>query len=712
MAFLRLFKFLLRFGVVNCLPPFCEPHFRLCCLLFFFGKSKEQGTSALFNLTFSLSFFHVSFIIAGREAPYIWLYIRFTSTSNLMKFKSLLSLLLPFFFLSCTLMAQEKQVITQADQLPRYTYELPITDAWALINEDLHLKPLAGAVKADLHKLLREYDIRDNSTLESIHQALLTLALYEADYPTALGEITRIRQLAEKPADKYLSGNLTTAYIQAIEETGAQSGPKMAAVFRERLAASLAAMPYEVIREHVEAAKGSIDMLSTQVVESSIKGQFQPVLDKMGKTVPMQIVTSLIQTRATLSIQLPLKAEIKAVYTALYDANKDDSQPVNIWQDRDFELPASTELATVVIGVWDTGVDMEVLPENNRFINAAETIDGKDNDGNGFVDDRSGIAFDQEIYRNPSILLQEKNLSHDIATLQRWTKGSMDMQAGIDSEEATELKQAIAALTPESYAAFSEDLGFYGVFAHGTHVAGIAAAGNPQAQILAARMEYSTATVPPAPTREKSLRTAQMFRDMVAYFQAHDVRVVNMSWRYGKSAYEGLLAANGIGEDAEERKKIAGELFEIEKTALYEAMAAAPEILFVAGSGNENNDANFEAYIPASLDLPNLITIGAVDSEGKRTSFTTEGASVVAYANGYEVESFVPGGARIKFSGTSMASPQVANLAAKLLSADPTLSVAQLRTLILDGCETSEEGIPLIHPKRSLQMLMEQASAK
>ena len=43
-------------------------------------------------------------------------------------------------------------------------------------------------------------------------------------------------------------------------------------------------------------------------------------------------------------------------------------------------------------------------------------------------------------------------------------------------------------------------------------------------------------------------------------------------------------------------------------------------------------------------------------------------------ANGYQVESFYPGGALIRESGTSMASPAVANLAAKLFALDPKLT--------------------------------------
>jgi subtilisin family serine protease len=40
------------------------------------------------------------------------------------------------------------------------------------------------------------------------------------------------------------------------------------------------------------------------------------------------------------------------------------------------------------------------------------------------------------------------------------------------------------------------------------------------------------------------------------------------------------------------------------------------------------------------------------------------------------VESVIPSGAKVKMTGTSMAAPQVTNLAAKLLAIDPRLSPA------------------------------------
>jgi subtilisin family serine protease len=165
-----------------------------------------------------------------------------------------------------------------------------------------------------------------------------------------------------------------------------------------------------------------------------------------------------------------------------------------------------------------------------------------------------------------------------------------------------------------------------------------------------------------------------------------------------------MLAWHIVGATPDERKQLARRLFAIERDALREAIASAPEILFIAGSGNEDNSADFEEYIPAGLQLPNLLTVGAVDRAGEETSFSTFGKTVVLHANGFEVESLLPGGDRIKFSGTSMASPQVANAVAKLFALKPTLTVAQVREALLKGAERNGR-VNLVNPRRSAELL-------
>jgi len=102
-----------------------------------------------------------------------------------------------------------------------------------------------------------------------------------------------------------------------------------------------------------------------------------------------------------------------------------------------------------------------------------------------------------------------------------------------------------------------------------------------------------------------------------------------------------------------------------------------------------------------------LMTVGAVDQAGDETSFTSFGETVDVYANGFEVDSYIPGGDRMKFSGTSMSSPNVVNLAAKLLAVNPDLKPADLMRLIEEGSDPRDNGrYSLINPKTSFKMMM------
>ena len=98
-----------------------------------------------------------------------------------------------------------------------------------------------------------------------------------------------------------------------------------------------------------------------------------------------------------------------------------------------------------------------------------------------------------------------------------------------------------------------------------------------------------------------------------------------------------------------------------------------------------------------------MITVGAVDKAGDEASFTSYGPTVVVHANGYQVDSVIPGGERLAESGTSMASPQVTNLAAKILAVNPKLTPPQVIAIIRDTAEKTADGRrTLINPKKAL----------
>jgi subtilisin family serine protease len=177
-----------------------------------------------------------------------------------------------------------------------------------------------------------------------------------------------------------------------------------------------------------------------------------------------------------------------------------------------------------------------------------------------------------------------------------------------------------------------------------------------------------------------------------------------MSWVGSVKVNEEQLELCNICVGLDEPKKIARDYYEIQKDELTKAFASAPDILFVTAAGNSNEDASFVEDIPAGIALPNLMTVGAVDKAGDEASFTSYGPTVVVHANGYQVESVIPGGDKLAESGTSMASPQVANLAAKVLAVNPKLKPAQVIRLIRDTADKTADGRrTLINPKKAVE---------
>jgi subtilisin family serine protease len=198
-------------------------------------------------------------------------------------------------------------------------------------------------------------------------------------------------------------------------------------------------------------------------------------------------------------------------------------------------------------------------------------------------------------------------------------------------------------------------------------------------------------------------RWASSMKDFVDFFKRQKVKVINMSWGYTVKQIENSLETCGIGKDVEERRKTAREYFEVIKGALKESMASAPDILFVSAAGNSDSDSSFGEMIPSSFKLPNLLTAGAVDKAGDEAPFTSYGPTVSVHANGYEVESYLPGGDRMKLSGTSMASPNVANLAAKIIAVNPKLKPEQVIDIIRKTADKTPDGRRnLINPKKAI----------
>ncbi|WP_160724103.1 S8 family serine peptidase [Bacillus sp. USDA818B3_A] len=119
--------------------------------------------------------------------------------------------------------------------------------------------------------------------------------------------------------------------------------------------------------------------------------------------------------------------------------------------------------------------------------------------------------------------------------------------------------------------------------------------------------------------------------------------------------------------------------------------------LFVAAAGNDgvNNDYSVLANYPSSYDLPNILAVASIDSDGYRSYFSNYGATTVdVAAPGEEIYSTAPYGYSNNYStayqfmsGTSMATPHVTGSAALVLASHPTYTAAQIKQSLMDNAK-------------------------
>jgi len=206
---------------------------------------------------------------------------------------------------------------------------------------------------------------------------------------------------------------------------------------------------------------------------------------------------------------------------------------------------------------------------------------------------------------------------------------------------------------------------------HGTHVSGIIAAksgngigmdgiaGNGYVKIMSVR------TVPNGDERDKDVANA------IRYAADNGAKILNMSF---------------------------GKAYSPDKQIVWDAFKYAEKkgLLLIKAAGNENVNIDDEIHFPTVYDnkgaevSKNVITVGAntMDNNNLRASFSNFGKkSVDVFAPGNEIYSTVPNkdGEYKNESGTSMASPVVAGVAALVWAHYPKLTATDIKQILLES---------------------------
>ena len=262
-----------------------------------------------------------------------------------------------------------------------------------------------------------------------------------------------------------------------------------------------------------------------------------------------------------------------------------------------------------------------------------------------------GAAEAQEIVPNDTLYSKYQWNLPQIATERGWnlSKGSQDVivavvDTGVELDHPDlkgRLVEGFNVVDPSSPP--NDDVG------HGTHVAGIIAA-QVNNQEGVAGMTWYTRIMPIKALDSTGAGSAYAVAEGVIWAADHGAQVINLS----------------LGNYAQAQ-------------FLHDAIRYAVDkgVVVVAASGNDNTD---RPGYPAAY--PEVIAVAATDPGGGKAAYSNYGDYIDVSAPGTSIASTYPGSKYAALSGTSMACPHVAALAALIKAADPNLTPEQVAGII------------------------------
>jgi hypothetical protein len=207
---------------------------------------------------------------------------------------------------------------------------------------------------------------------------------------------------------------------------------------------------------------------------------------------------------------------------------------------------------------------------------------------------------------------------------------------------------------------------------HGTHVAGIIAAGRDNAVGVAGLCAAKIMAIKALPVKDRNFDAKEYYRALNHAIE-HGAQVLNLS--------------------------LGGEVDPAERDIIEDALDAG--VVVVAAVGNEYEEGNPIEY-PAAYK--GVIGVGASDEMDRRASFSNTGPQVALLAPGVSILSTTPhypsqDAEHLLYDswpGTSMAAPHVAAAAALLLARRPGLTPAEVKRTLTSNADR----VPRQHGRR------------
>jgi cell wall-associated protease len=368
------------------------------------------------------------------------------------------------------------------------------------------------------------------------------------------------------------------------------------------------------------------------------------------------------------------------------------------WISTGLLLATVANVNAATIAVIDSGLDYKhpmITP--NLWINPNEVADRRDNDNNGYQDDVNGWNFAEQ---NGDIIDYKY-----LGTFSSDCKKYFDVQGKVFLKRATESEIAwMKAKVKEP--AFIKEMGKFGNFVHGTHVSGITIRGSKNKvmgiKLLPTEVKpfFEGLSLQKGTNIDRwgllqkgfdmlAAQQMNLLSDIARFVHSHKADIANGSFGTGfeqaKAITDRAFSLLFFRKPkADESNKAAGMFMNALISAGKSFVNQAPNTLFVFAAGNDGMSNDKFGSSPANIRADNVITVAATYKNEFIAPFSNYGTKMVdVAAPGMLIRSAIPGNDYLEVSGTSQAAPYVANVAAKIKAANPKLTPAEVKKILI-----------------------------